>query len=359
MGVLGRRPRGSPRYSRRPASPLASLRTQLEEAQLHGEEQWREHLPDLLDDIRRLSRLVDDLLRLARVDALRTHEPDRGQDTLLSPNRGRTMNQLRNHRPQVVLEGTRLTHKMDLAYALQKHPRVGGPSIPLPLPTRVGGVGHADGRALGAEPGLVRAGERRRRAPATTPGWPCSGPHRFHPWFVDRFYLSTQVHQAGRGTPVDLGDVDAALADLGFCVVHCVRRPDTFPAAREARLLVSGNPSQYDNLDVSVAEQEAMAQAVARSRLPSLTLDVSDGDLAGFADRVADWLRGERLLGPSGSAELGHAGGKGAGDVRHPRNAACPRRGRRRAPTPTLRQPGGGTFDGDRSWHEFEPTKRW
>lgn len=50
-------------------SPLASLRAQLEVADLHDHAQWREQLPDLVEDSQRLSRLVDDLLRLARLDA--------------------------------------------------------------------------------------------------------------------------------------------------------------------------------------------------------------------------------------------------------------------------------------------------
>lgn len=50
-------------------SPLASLRTQLEVAQLHGDERWHELLPELVQDSQRLSRLVGDLLRLARLDA--------------------------------------------------------------------------------------------------------------------------------------------------------------------------------------------------------------------------------------------------------------------------------------------------
>lgn len=51
-------------------SPLASLRTQLEVAHLHADDdQWRSGLPDLVHDAQRLSRLVDDLLRLARLDA--------------------------------------------------------------------------------------------------------------------------------------------------------------------------------------------------------------------------------------------------------------------------------------------------
>ncbi|MDT0276840.1 sensor histidine kinase [Blastococcus goldschmidtiae] len=49
-------------------SPLASLRTQLEVAALHGD-RWQEELPALTEDAQRLSRLVDDLLRLARLDA--------------------------------------------------------------------------------------------------------------------------------------------------------------------------------------------------------------------------------------------------------------------------------------------------
>ncbi|MDP5182607.1 HAMP domain-containing sensor histidine kinase [Blastococcus sp. BMG 814] len=50
-------------------SPLASLRTQLEVAALHDDPSWRSRLPALTEDAQRLSRLVDDLLRLARIDA--------------------------------------------------------------------------------------------------------------------------------------------------------------------------------------------------------------------------------------------------------------------------------------------------
>ncbi|MCZ2849299.1 sensor histidine kinase [Modestobacter sp. VKM Ac-2978] len=50
-------------------SPLASLRTQLEVAALHDDPSWRAQLPALTEDAQRLSRLVEDLLRLARIDA--------------------------------------------------------------------------------------------------------------------------------------------------------------------------------------------------------------------------------------------------------------------------------------------------
>lgn len=208
------------------------------------------------------------------------------------------MVQPRNRTPKVVLEGTRLTHKTDLAHALQEHPGVTGARryrYHFPLVS-------AEWGTLTDEPwGQSLVNYRPETAAAARAGYDAwvalFRAHRHYPWLVDRFHLSTQVHQAAAGTPVDLDDVDAALADLGFAVVHCVRRPETFPAAREARLLVSGNPSQYDDLDVFVAEQDAMAEAVRRSRLPSLTLDVSDGDVAALADRVAAWLEDERLLG--------------------------------------------------------------
>lgn len=50
-------------------NPVASLRTQLEVAALHDDPSWRDRLPALSEDAQRLSRLVDDLLRLARIDA--------------------------------------------------------------------------------------------------------------------------------------------------------------------------------------------------------------------------------------------------------------------------------------------------
>lgn len=53
---------------------------------------------------------------------------------------------------------------------------------------------------------------------------------------------------------------------------------------------MSGNPSQYDDLSLFVEEQERMREAVAASRLPWLEVDVGDDDVAGAADRVADWL---------------------------------------------------------------------
>jgi hypothetical protein len=70
----------------------------------------------------------------------------------------------------------------------------------------------------------------------------------------------------------------------------CTRRPETFEAARAERLTVSGKPSQYDDLDAFIREQETLRELARSSRLPSLELDVSDGDMDGACNRIADWM---------------------------------------------------------------------
>jgi hypothetical protein len=120
---------------------------------------------------------------------------------------------------------------------------------------------------------------------------------RYYSWIIDRFHISTQVYQARQGREYDFGWLETRLLPLGFCIVHCVRRPETFAAARLERLKVSGNPKQYDDLDVFIEEQEQIRAAVAGSALPHMEIDLSDDDVTAAADRVADWLAANRLLG--------------------------------------------------------------
>lgn len=70
--------------------------------------------------------------------------------------------------------------------------------------------------------------------------------------------------------------------------MFCTRRPETFEAAREERLKVSGNPAQYDDLGVFMDEQERMRALVEASSLPALTVDVSDDDVAGAAGEASN-----------------------------------------------------------------------
>jgi hypothetical protein len=72
--------------------------------------------------------------------------------------------------------------------------------------------------------------------------------------------------------------------------VFCTRRPESFEAARAERLDVSGNPSQYDDLTPFIREQELLRELIAKSILPSLTLDISDNNIPAAVEQVAAWL---------------------------------------------------------------------
>ncbi|MGZ6971163.1 MAG: hypothetical protein ACXVID_05835, partial [Thermoanaerobaculia bacterium] len=122
-------------------------------------------------------------------------------------------------------------------------------------------------------------------------------PH--YSWIVDRFHLSTRAYQiVNRGHDVDFRWLEQRLQPLGFHLVLCQRRPETFEAARAERLEVSGKPSQYDDLSVFVREQELMDRLASASILPTLRLDVSDGDVARACDAIADWMEATGGLWP-------------------------------------------------------------
>jgi len=114
---------------------------------------------------------------------------------------------------------------------------------------------------------------------------------RYYSWIIDRFHLSTRMVQLmTRGKQIDFRWLEDRLRPLNFRLVFCTRSPDSFAAARDKRLPVSGKPDQYDDLSRFVREQELLQRLVAESTLPALTLDVSDNDIPAAADRIADWL---------------------------------------------------------------------
>jgi len=55
-------------------------------------------------------------------------------------------------------------------------------------------------------------------------------------------------------------------------------------------LKVSGNPSQYNDLSPFISEQELIRELLAKSLLPSLTLDISYDNIPAAVERIADWL---------------------------------------------------------------------
>lgn len=194
--------------------------------------------------------------------------------------------------PHLILEGTRLTHKTDIAFALNEHPRIVGPRkyryhSPVISAEWCAFTNVPWGRGLiNFEPA------EESRAMETYATWArLFELQPFYSWIVDRFHISTRVYQlTARGKDYDFGWLEDRLRPLGFRLVYCHRSPDSFAGARRERLKVSGKPAQYDDLSAFVREQEEMRQAVHQSTLPLLELDVSEGNVSGACDRIADWL---------------------------------------------------------------------
>jgi hypothetical protein len=114
---------------------------------------------------------------------------------------------------------------------------------------------------------------------------------RYYSWIVDRFHLSTMAYQAREhDTRYDFTWLEQRLRPLGFRLILLTRSAESFAAAREQRLKVSGNPSQYDDLKPFLAEQEELRKLARASSLPLLELDMTDNDVASAADRVAEWM---------------------------------------------------------------------
>lgn len=194
--------------------------------------------------------------------------------------------------PKIILEGTRLTLKTDIAFALNEHPRIVGPRkyryhSPLISAEWCGFTNFPWGRGLiNFEP------QEEAQAMETYRTWlRLFELLRYYSWIVDRFHLSTKMYQMhAYGREYDFRWLEEGMAALGFHLVFCTRSPESFARARADRLKVSGNPRQYDNLQAFVDEQELMRRLVDESILPKLELDISDSDVAGAADRIADWM---------------------------------------------------------------------
>ncbi len=194
--------------------------------------------------------------------------------------------------PKVILEGTRLTFKTDIAFALNEHPRIVGPRkyryhSPLISAEWCAFTNVPWGRGL-----INFAPEEEALAMETYHTWArLFELQRYYSWIVDRFHISTRVVQLReRGKDYDFTWLEQRLAPLGFRLVYVTRTPESFEAARAERLKVSGNPKQYDDLSVLVAEQALMDRLVSESLLPALRLDISDNDVPRAVERIADWL---------------------------------------------------------------------
>jgi len=108
---------------------------------------------------------------------------------------------------------------------------------------------------------------------------------------VDRFHLSTRMYQLKTyNKDYDFRWLEERLLPLNFRLVLLTRSPESFEAARAERLKVSGNPSQYNDLNLFVEEQKLIRKLASESILPMLILDVSDNNIEAATEKIADWM---------------------------------------------------------------------
>lgn len=196
--------------------------------------------------------------------------------------------------PKIILEGTRLTLKTEIAFVLNEHPRIVGPRkyryhSPLISAEWCSFTNYPWGRGL-----INFAAEEEALAMETYQTWARMFElQRYYSWIIDRFHISTRAYQLkNRARDYRFEWLEQRLLPLGFHLVFVTRSPESFEAARIERLEVSGNPSQYDDLNIFMEEQELINELVAESMLPTLYLDVSDNNVHRAAESIADWLEG-------------------------------------------------------------------
>lgn len=195
--------------------------------------------------------------------------------------------------PKIILEGTRLTFKTEITFALNEHPQIVGPRkykyhSPVISAEWCAFTNFPWGRGLiNFEP------KEESMAMETYHTWlRLFELQRYYSWIIDRFHISTKAYQLKNyNKNYDFNWIEERLNNLGFHLVFCTRTNESFEKAREERLKVSGNPKQYDNIQIFIDEQNLMRELVNKSFLPKLELDVSDNSISNAADKIADWLK--------------------------------------------------------------------
>jgi hypothetical protein len=194
--------------------------------------------------------------------------------------------------PKIILEGTRLTLKTEVAFALNEDPRIVGPRkyryhSPLISAEWCAFTNFPWGRGLiNFEP------HEEALAMETYSTWMrLFELQRYYSWIVDRFHISTRAYQLQTyNKDYDFRWLEERLLPLNFRLVFLYRTPDSFAAARVGRLKVSGKPDQYDDLDIFIREQELIRRLVGESLLPRLELDISNSNIKEAVRKIATWM---------------------------------------------------------------------
>lgn len=195
--------------------------------------------------------------------------------------------------PKIILEGTRLTFKTELAFALNEHPEIVGRRkyryhSPIISAEWCAFTNFPWGRGLiNFEP------HEESLAMETYNTWvKLFELQKYYSWIVDRFHISTQMYQKMKyNKEIDFIQLEKRLNNIGFHLVYLKRSEESFAEARKERLKVSGNPSQYDDLSLFIKEQNVFDDLISKSILPKINIDISDNDINRAVEKIADWLK--------------------------------------------------------------------
>ena len=194
--------------------------------------------------------------------------------------------------PKIILEGTRLTFKTEIAFALNEHPRIVGLRkyryhSPLISAEWCSFTNFPWGRGL-----INFDPHEEAMAMETYHTWARMFElQKYYSWIIDRFHISTRAVQLSlHNKDYDFTWLEQRLRPIGFRLVFCTRSEESFEAARAERLKASGNPSQYDDLQQFRNEQILMRRLVSESTLPALEIDISDNNIGYAVERIAEWL---------------------------------------------------------------------
>ena len=194
--------------------------------------------------------------------------------------------------PKIILEGTRLTFKTEIAFELNEHPRIVGPRkyryhSPLISAEWCSFTNYPWGRGLiNFEP------HEEQQAMETYHTWlRLFELQKYYSWIIDRFHISTKAYQLQvYNKDFDFTWIEERLNNLGFRLIFCTRSPESFIQAREERLKVSGKPVQYDDLSIFIKEQDLMRKLIDRSSLTKFEINVSDNNIKSAVNKIADWM---------------------------------------------------------------------
>jgi len=200
--------------------------------------------------------------------------------------------------PKIILEGTRLTFKTEIAFELNEHPRIVGPRkyryhSPLISAEWCSFTNYPWGR------GLINFEPREeQQAMETYHTWlRLFELQKYYSWIIDRFHISTKAYQLQvYNKDYDFKWIEERLNNLGFRLIFCTRSSDSFIQAREERLKVSGKPSQYNDLSIYIKEQDLMRKLVNESSLTKFEIDVSDNNIKKAVEKIADWMEATGAL---------------------------------------------------------------